>query len=465
MSLILLIFIYLIILTNSLKIDNWKIDTWKNKKIYQIPEYIDKNKLEIVLNKINNFTPIVFAGECDNLKNNIARASYGQSFLLMGGDCAELFDEFNVNKIRDTYRIILQMGMILTYGSGLPTIKIGRMAGQFAKPRSEEYETIDNLKILTYRGDIINDYSFMYRDPDPYRMITAYQQSIQTLNILRAFSSGGYASLNRFKEWNLNFTNKTKENSKYRKLSNKIAKSLKFMNGLGIDTENDIFMKTDFYTGHECLLLPYEQALTRKDTISNNYYDCSAHFLWIGERTRQLDSAQVEFLRGVKNPIGIKLSSNINIKELLQLIKILNPNNTPGRITLITRMGSLKIKEILPNLIKNIQNEKLIVTWCCDPMHANTFKCVNGYKTRDLNLIKLEILEYFNVHKKMNSFPGGIHLELTGQDVTECIGGDVDFIEENDLKKKYLTQCDPRLNSNQALEIAFMVSDLLEKNF
>ena len=448
---------------NSYNIDSWTVNSWKDKKLNQIPEYNDKKKLDNVTNKLKNYSPLVFAGECDNLQTSIAKTAFGQNFLLMGGDCAEIFNEFSIDKVRDTYRIILQMGMILTYGSGLPTTKIGRIAGQFAKPRSESYEKINEKDVLTYRGDIINGYSEFDREPDPERMLSAYQQSVQTLNMLRGFSTGGYADINRLHAWNLDFVEKSKEGSKYRELSNKITKSLRFLKGLGMNTNSDLITKTNIYTGHECLLLPYEESLTRKDSITGKYYDCSSHFLWIGERTRQLDGAHLEFLRGVSNPIGIKLSDKINIDEITSLIKIINPDNIPGRITLITRMGHDKIKTVLPKLIRIIQNESLCVTWCCDPMHANTFKTKNGIKTRDFNLIKLEIIEYFNVHSKMGTFPGGLHLELTGQNVTECIGGEVDKITVEDLNLKYLSQCDPRLNADQSLEIAFIVSDLLQR--
>lgn len=456
-----LILLHLLNITSCYKSD-WNLDSWKTKKIYQIPEYKDKEKLNSVLNKIAKSSPIIFAGECENLKYSIAKACYGKSFLLFGGDCAELFDEFSIDKIRDDYRLILQMGMVLTYGTNLPTIKIGRIAGQFAKPRSEEYEKIDEKKILTYRGDIINDYSINNRDPEPERMLNAYYQSIQTLNILRGFSSGGYADINRIHLWNLDFAKNTHEGSTYNNIANKITKSLKFLNGLGVDTNSDIFRKTDFYTSHECLLLPYEQALTRKDSTTNKYYDCSSHFLWIGERTRQIDGAHIEFLRGVNNPIGIKLSDKVNIEEIIKIIKILNPENIPGRITLIIRMGAENIKNILPKLIEKIKQENLLITWCCDPMHANTIKLSNGIKTRNFNDIKNEIFEYFKVHRMMNTFPGGIHLELTSKNVTECVGGKINKIKESDLLTKYLSHCDPRLNPIQSLEIAFMIANLSE---
>jgi len=439
----------------------WSPNSWRQKPVKQIPKYPDIIELENVENQLKKKAPIIFAGECDNLQEQLVKISCGQGFLLMGGDCAELFSEFGVDKIRDTYRLILQMGMILTYASGLPTIKIGRIAGQFAKPRSDEFEIVNGEKVLTYRGDIIHDIN--NRTPDPSRLLDAYYQSVQTLNILRAFSSGGYADMNRVHTWNLDFTEKTTEGSKYRDLANKVTKSLQFISGLGIDKNNIIFKQTNIYTAHECLLLNYEEALTRKDSISNNYYDCSAHMVWLGERTRDLDHAHIEFLRGIKNPIGIKISDKVTPDILLELLNILNPDNIPGRIVLITRMGEEKLRTSLPNLIRCVQNKAKNVVWCCDPMHANTIKTSKNIKTRNFKAIKDEIVAFFHIHQKMGSIPGGLHLELTGQDITECIGGTIDTINESDLEKNYLSQCDPRLNSNQSLEIAFLVSDLLNK--
>lgn len=461
--------IIIIICFNLFVINAWeqpldyKLNSWKNKKISQIPEYKDNKKFDKVMSELKNFSPIVFAGECDILKDSIANACFGKNFILIGGDCAEEFDKFNVDNVRDTYRLILQMSMIFTYGSGLPTIKIARIAGQFAKPRSDEYEKYLDKSVLTYRGDIINGYDLSEREPDPDRMISAYHQSVQTLNILRAFGSGGYANVNRVNSWILDFAEKTETGSKYRNFAKDVTKSLKFVNGLGININSDKFTQTYLYTAHECLLLPYEEALTRIDSRKNIYYDCSAHLVWLGERTRQLDSAHVEFLRGINNPIGIKISQNINADELVQLLKILNPNNTPGRILLMTRMGEKNIANVLPNLIKKIKNDDLFVTWCCDPMHANTIKTIGGIKTRNLDSIKNEITEYFKIHKKMKTFPGGVHLELTPTNVTECIGGNINNIKELDLIKKYDSKCDPRLNYFQSLELSFLISDLLSE--
>jgi 3-deoxy-7-phosphoheptulonate synthase len=439
----------------------WSKSSWRNKPVQQIPKYFDNDKLIHVEGQLSKQAPLVFAGECDNLQESLAKICFRQGFLLMGGDCAELFNEFSITKIRDSYRLILQMGMILTYGSGLPTTKIGRMAGQFAKPRSDEFEIVNNRSVLTYRGDIINDIN--NREPDPNKMIDAYHQSTQTLNLLRAFSSGGYADVNRIHSWNLDFVEKTIEGSKYRLLANEVSQSLRFIKGLGIDINSNDFKQTNFYTAHECLLLNYEEALTRIDSRSEKFYDCSAHMVWLGERTRNLDGAHVEFMRGINNPIGIKLSEKIKESELVELINILNPSNVPGKIVLITRMGSQNLKIKLPSLIREVQKNGFNVVWCCDPMHANTIKTKTNIKTRSFDAIKDEVIAFFEIHKSLGSYPGGLHLELTGQDITECIGGEYDSIKENDLNKNYLSQCDPRLNSMQSLELAFLVSDLLSK--
>jgi len=450
--------IYFILFQLFTMINSWSKTSWRTKKINQIPKFPNEEELSKVELTLSKVAPLVFAGECDNLKESLSKISIGQGFLLMGGDCAESFKDFNVDKVRDTYRLILQMGLILTYGSGLPVTKIGRMAGQFAKPRSDEF---DSNGLLTYRGDIINDIND--RTPDPQRMLQAYYQSVQTLNILRAFSYGGYADINRVHAWNLDFVEKSFEGSKYRELADKVSQSLRFIQGLGINTRDDKFIATNMYTGHECLLLNYEEPLTRIDSRTNKPYDCSAHLVWLGERTRQLDGAHIEYMRGINNPIGIKLSDKVNGDELIQLLDILNPDNIPGRIVLITRMGPIKLKEKLPELIRIIQKNAYNVVWCCDPMHANTIKTDTGIKTIHFNLIKDEVIEFFNIHRKMGTYPGGLHLELTNEDVTECTGGEINSILESDLNKAYLSQCDPRLNGFQSLELAFIVANLLNK--
>jgi len=448
----------LVLLGLLIHVNAWTKSSWRTKQIWQIPEYPNEAKLNYYENKLSKLSPLVFAGECDNLQNELAKISNGQGFLLMGGDCSESFNEFSTDRVRDIYRLILQMGMILTHGNGLPTTKIARIAGQFAKPRSEAFEMVENKKVLTYRGDIIN--SLENREPDPKRMLQAYYQSVQTLNILRAFSYGGYADINRVHSWNIDFVEKTKSGSKYRKFADKVTKSLNFVQGLGVNIRDEKFKSTNIYTGHECLLLNYEEALTRNDSRTGNPYDCSGHLVWLGERTRQLDSAHVEFMRGIKNPIGIKISEKITTGELEQLINILNPSNVPGKIVLITRMGGDKLREKLPELIRTVQKNAFNVVWCCDPMHGNTIKTKSGIKTRKFEDILYEIESFFEIHKKLGSFPGGLHLELTPDNVTECIGGDTNTINEFDLDKMYLSQCDPRLNGLQALELAFYISEL-----
>ena len=450
--------IYLLILIKPVfSLEHWSKTSWRTKKINQMPTYKNLNELETVEKSLANVAPLVFAGECDNLKESLAKISMGQGFLLMGGDCAESFKDFKTEKIRDTYRLILQMGLVLTYGSGLPVTKIGRIAGQFAKPRSEEFELDGSL---TYRGDIINDIN--NRTADPTRMLDAYHQSSQTLNILRAFSYGGYADINRVHAWNLDFVEKTPVGSKYRELADQVDQSLRFIRGLGINTKDDKFVATNIYTGHECLLLNYEESLTRVDSISNRLYGCSGHLLWLGERTRQFDGAHIEYMRGINNPIGIKISDKIKPEELIDLLNILNPDNIPGRIVLITRMGAEKLKEKLPLLIRVIQRDAYNVVWCCDPMHANTIKTTSGIKTRPFDLVKKEVIAFFEIHKKAGTFPGGLHLELTNEDVTECTGGETKTINEIDLEKAYLSQCDPRLNGIQSLELAFITAELLK---
>jgi 3-deoxy-7-phosphoheptulonate synthase len=447
-----------------LGLDNlWTKNSWKSKLIKQIPNYPNIYELTKVENELENKAPIIFAGECENLKENLAKITNGEGFLLMGGDCAETFKDFNVNKVRDTYRLLLQMGLILSFGSGVPITKIGRIAGQFAKPRSDEYENINGTNILTYRGDIINGYEpdLNIRTPDPNRMLTAYYQSVQTLNILRAFSSGGYADISRVHSWNLDFVEKTLEGSKYRNLANKVDKSLQFIKAIGFNINDEKLKQTVFYTGHECLLLNYETPLTRQDSITNKWYDCSTHLPWLGERTRELNGAHVEYLRGINNPIGIKISDKCESEYLIKLIKTLNPHNTAGKIIIISRMGS-KLSIVLPKLIRAIQNEALNVVWCCDPMHANTIKTKSNIKTRLFASIKQEINDFFDIHRKMGSYPGGIHLELTCEDVTECIGGEIENISEVDLDKNYLSNCDPRLNSIQSLELAFLIAEKMK---
>eukprot|EP00612_Vaucheria_litorea_P005534 CAMPEP_0171461870 /NCGR_PEP_ID=MMETSP0945-20130129/6138_1 /TAXON_ID=109269 /ORGANISM="Vaucheria litorea, Strain CCMP2940" /LENGTH=471 /DNA_ID=CAMNT_0011988289 /DNA_START=186 /DNA_END=1601 /DNA_ORIENTATION=+ len=444
---------------------DWSVDSWRNKEAYQMPVYNDQEKLADAERILSRQSPLVFAGECRELHNELAKASEGKGFLIMGGDCAESFDEFNVNHVRDTFKVILQMALILTYGAAIPITKVGRMAGQFAKPRSDPFEIRNGIKLPSYRGDIVNGEQFTKdaRENDPYRMIAAYHQSSQTLNILRAFATGGFADINRLHAWNLDFVKKTEPGSKYRIMAEKVDESLRFMKAIGVDISDSKFKQTSFYTAHECLLLPYEQALTRIDSTTDKWYDCSSHMLWVGERTRQLDAAHLEFVRGIENPLGVKISDKCSPDDLLKLLDIINPENVPGRVTLITRMSAEKLRNHLPILIKAVQKEGRKVLWISDPVHGNTIKTESGYKTRPFDAIRAELRAFFDVHAEMGTHPGGMHIEMTGEDVTECIGGSVDSISEADLSKRYNTYCDPRLNGMQSLELAFLVGDRMRK--
>ncbi|KAL6878418.1 hypothetical protein ACP4OV_012588 [Aristida adscensionis] len=442
----------------------WAVDSWKAKKALQLPEYPSAEELEAVLKTIEAFPPIVFAGEARRLEERLADAAMGRAFLLQGGDCAESFKEFNGNNIRDTFRVLLQMSAVLMFGAQMPVIKVGRMAGQFAKPRSEAFEVRDGVKLPSYRGDNINGDAFdeKSRIPDPQRMIRAYAQSAATLNLLRAFATGGYAAMQRVTQWNLDFTEHSEQGDRYRELAHRVDEALGFMSAAGLTVDHPLMKSTEFWTSHECLLLPYEQALTRKDSTSGLYYDCSAHMLWVGERTRQLDGAHVEFLRGIANPLGIKVSDKMNPNELVKLIEILNPSNKPGRITIITRMGAENMRVKLPHLIRAVRHAGQIVTWITDPMHGNTIKAPCGLKTRPFDSILAEVRAFFDVHEQEGSYPGGVHLEMTGQNVTECIGGSrpVTF---DDLGDRYHTHCDPRLNASQSLELSFIIAERLRK--
>ncbi|KAJ0580581.1 putative 3-deoxy-7-phosphoheptulonate synthase [Helianthus annuus] len=399
-----------------------------------------------------------------NLEDRLGEAALGKAFLLQGGDCAESFKEFNANYIRDTFRVILQMGAVLMFGGQMPVIKVGRMAGQFAKPRSDPFEEKDGVKLPSYRGDNVNGDAFdlKSRTPDPQRLIRAYSQSAATLNLLRAFATGGYAAMQRVNQWNLDFTENSEQGDRYRELANQVDEALGFMAAAGLTIDHPIMTTTDFWTSHECLHLPYEQSLTRLDSTSGLYYDCSAHFLWVGERTRQLDGAHVEFLRGIANPLGIKVSDKMDPNELNKIIDILNPENKPGRITIITRMGAENMRVKLPHLIRAVRRAGQIVTWVTDPMHGNTIKAPSGLKTRPFDAIRAEVRAFFDVHEQEGSHPGGVHLEMTGQNVTECIGGSR-TVTFDDLGSRYHTHCDPRLNASQALELAFIIAERLRK--
>ncbi|MAQ56096.1 MAG: 3-deoxy-7-phosphoheptulonate synthase class II [Rhodospirillales bacterium] len=410
--------------------------------------------------------PLVFAGEARTLRDHLARVAQGEAFLLQGGDCAESFSEFRADNIRDTFKVLLQMAVALTFGASCPVVKVGRLAGQFAKPRSAPTETIDGQELPSYRGDIVNDMAFTSksREPDPDRMLRAYNQAASTLNLLRAFAQGGFADLHQLHRWNLDFVKESQQGEYYEEIATRIDETLGFMAACGLTSETiPQLRETDFYTSHEALLLVYEQALTRQDSLTGRWYDCSAHMLWIGDRTRQLDSAHVEFLRGVENPLGLKCGPSLEPDELIKLIDILNPENDAGRLTLICRMGADGVAEHLPPLIKAVEKEGRTVVWSCDPMHGNTIKASNGYKTRPFDMILKEVDAFFDIHRSEGTYAGGVHFEMTGQDVTECTGGAQAITEEN-LSDRYHTFCDPRLNANQSLELSFQIAERLKRH-
>ena len=439
----------------------WSPDSWRNMPIRQVPEYPDQAALAAMEGKIARFPPLVFAGEARRLKAGLARAGDGQAFVLQGGDCAESFGDFTANVIRDTFRVLLQMAVVLTFGGALPVVKLGRMAGQFAKPRSSDSETRDGVTLPSYRGDIINgpDFDPASRIPDPARMEFAYMQSAGTLNLLRAFATGGYADLHEVHRWNLGFVERSPLADRYADLATRIDQTLSFMQACGMSDLPQV-RETDFYTSHESLLLPYEQAMTRVDSTSGDWYACSAHFLWIGDRTRQPEGAHVEFLRGVKNPIGMKVGPSMDADELVRLTEILNPSNEKGRLTLISRMGADKVEAKLAPLVRAVTRAGRNVVWLCDPMHGNT-TTVAGYKTRPFDSIISEVRGFFDVHEAESSFAGGVHVEMTGSNVTECLGG-AHKLSETDLAANYATSCDPRLNAEQSLELAFLIAEELK---
>ncbi|MCC6718651.1 MAG: 3-deoxy-7-phosphoheptulonate synthase class II [Acetobacteraceae bacterium] len=439
----------------------WFPASWRAHTAHQQPVYPDPAALAAAEAKMRSSPPLVFAGEARSLTSALGRVSAGKAFLLQGGDCAESFGEFHANLIRDTFRTILQMAVVMTFGAGMPVVKLGRMAGQFAKPRSSDSETIGAETLPSYRGDIINGPAFTAADrtPDPARMREAYYQSAVTLNLLRAFAQGGFADLHRVHQWNRDFVANSPLGPRYEDIARRIDESLAFMSACGLSNQPAL-TETDFWTSHEALLLPYEEALTRTDSLTGRSYACSAHMLWIGERTRQPDGAHVEFLRGVGNPIGMKVGPTMKPDELLALCRTLNPDNIPGRLTLITRMGAAKLSEVLPGLLRAAKAEGLNLVWCCDPMHGNTVKASSGYKTRDFGAILAELRAFFAAHRAEATHAGGIHVEMTGKDVTECTGG-AQAIGDDDLAARYDTLCDPRLNGAQALELAFLVAEEL----
>ena len=446
--------------------NGWTPATWRSKPIEQAPSYPDAAKLAAVEVQLAGFPPLVFAGEARKLKKALGNVAAGEAFVLQGGDCAESFAEHSADNIRDFFRLFLQMAVVLTFAGSMPVVKIGRVAGQFAKPRSSDIETQNGVSLPSYRGDIVNDIAFTKeaRVPDPERQLLAYRQSAATLNLIRAFANGGYANLENAHRWMLGFVKDSPQSARYDELANRITEALDFMRACGIDPESHPEMRTtDFYTSHEALLLGFEQAMTRTDSTSGDWYATSGHMVWIGDRTRQLDHAHVEYARGIKNPIGLKCGPSLGGDELIKLIDVLNPEDEPGRLTLICRFGSEKVEESLPKLIRAVKREGRRVVWSCDPMHGNTIKAGNSYKTRPFERIMAELGGFFAVHRAEGTVPGGVHLEMTGNDVTECTGG-ARAITEMDLHDRYHTYCDPRLNAEQAIESAFLIAELLKRS-
>lgn len=444
---------------------NWSARSWRDKAIQQQPNYASKPALQQVEQQLKTFPPLVFAEEIRALRSQLGRVSQGHGFLLQGGDCAETFSDFTAPKIRDTFKVILQMAVVLTFAGSCPVTKVARMAGQYAKPRSSDFETVDGIALPSYRGDIINgaDFTVEAREPDPQRMINAYHHSAATLNLLRAFAQGGLADLHKVHKWNMSFVEANPLKEQYLRVAEQIQSALKFMEVLGINAEsNATIHETQLFTSHEALLLPYEEALTRTDTLTGLPYDCSAHMVWIGERTRQIDHAHVEFMRGIHNPLGVKIGPTSHPDDVIRLLDVLNPSNEAGRITLITRMGANTLADALPAIVRRVKAEGRHVVWSSDPMHGNTVKAENGLKTRNFDAIHQELRQFFAVHQAEGTYPGGVHLEMTGEDVTECTGGAYQ-ISEHDLTQRYRTQCDPRLNADQVLELAFLVAESLKE--
>lgn len=443
---------------------NWTPQSWRAKPIKQVPSYPDAQVLADVESRLRSYPPLVFAGEARKLTRQLGEVAEGRAFLLQGGDCAESFAEHGADNIRDFFRVFLQMAVVLTFGASQPVVKVGRIAGQFAKPRSSDTEIKDGIELPAYRGDIINgiDFEPASRIPDPNRQEMAYRQSAATLNLLRAFAQGGYANLENVHQWMLGFVGNSPQGERYEALAQRISETIGFMRSIGITADSNASLReTDFYTSHEALLLGYEEALTRVDSTSGDWYGTSGHMIWIGDRTRQPDHAHVEYCRGIKNPLGLKCGPSLDPDGLLKLIDQLNPENEAGRLTLIARFGYDKVSDHLPKLIRAVEREGRKVVWSCDPMHGNTITA-NGYKTRPFDRILKEVETFFAVHRSEGSYPGGIHIEMTGNNVTECTGG-ARAISAEDLSDRYHTHCDPRLNADQALELAFLVAELLKK--
>jgi 3-deoxy-7-phosphoheptulonate synthase len=444
--------------------DSWTPSTWRDHPVVQQPQWPDQGAYETVLKHLGTLPPLVFAGEARDLTAQLGEVAEGRAFLLQAGDCAESFDGFSADAIRDKLRVILQMAVVLTYSSGVPTLKVGRIAGQFAKPRSADTETVDGVELPSFRGHIVNDIAFSEgaRTADPERLIQAYHQSASTLNLLRAFTKGGFADLAQVHEWNQEFVASSNEGRRYNQVADEIDRALRFMRACGIDSESQPGLhEVDFFTSHEALILGYEEAMTRQDSLTGDWYDCSAHMIWIGERTRDIDGAHVEFFRGIKNPIGCKVGPTATADEVLALCETLNPDRVPGRLTLVSRMGADHVTDLLPPLLEAVQDAGHPVVWACDPMHGNTFTSDSGKKTRHLDDVEREVAGFFAAHLHVGTWPGGIHVELTGDDVTECLGG-AEEIHDADLTSRYETMCDPRLNGRQSLDLAFRVAELLQ---
>jgi 3-deoxy-7-phosphoheptulonate synthase len=444
--------------------NDWKPTSWRSHAIAQSPTWPDDDHLTRVETELATKPPLVFAGEAGRLQEHLGLVADGKAFLLQAGDCAESFNDASADAIRDKLRVILQMAVALTYAAGVPVIKVGRIAGQFAKPRSDPYEERDGVTLESFRGHIVNSEEFdaESRRPNPDRLLAAYHQSVATLNLLRAFTTGGFAALSRVHAWNQEFVANSLEGKRYAMIADEIERAVQFMKACGIDLHDDKALQgVDFYTSHEALILPYEQALTRRDSLTGDWYDCSAHMLWIGDRTHQLDGAHVEFLRGVANPLGLKVGPSVEIDELRSLLDVLDPHNAPGRMTLIARMGHERISEKLPPLVEALRDEGRRVLWTCDPMHGNTFVASGGQKTRHFDDVLSETSQFFAVHQALGTWPGGLHVELTGDDVTECLGGG-SHLKEGDLEFNYTSICDPRLNATQSLDMAFHVAEFLQ---
>ncbi|NNF55190.1 MAG: 3-deoxy-7-phosphoheptulonate synthase class II [Acidimicrobiales bacterium] len=442
---------------------NWTPDSWRTFEALQQPLWPEQDQLDRVEKTLSTVPPLVFAGETRDLRQRLAKVSRGEAFLLQAGDCAESFDGFNADQIRDKLKVILQMAVVLTYSSGVPAIKVGRIAGQFAKPRSNPTETVDGTELPSFLGHMVNDLPFSDADrrPNPERLLHAYNQSASTLNLLRAFTKGGFADLHRVNTWNSEFVAQSPSGQRYAQLGDEITRALRFMEAAGISSHHPEIHEADFFTSHEALILQYEEALTRKDSLTGDWYNCSAHMVWIGERTRKLDGAHVEFFRGIHNPIGCKIGPTATPDEVVALCDALDPDRSPGRLTLISRMGHQGVAEGLPPLLKAVRESGHPVVWACDPMHGNTFTADSGHKTRDFEHVVAEVAGFFSAHKEAGTHPGGIHVEVTGDDVTECVGG-ASVVETTDLSKRYETMCDPRLNASQGIELAFRVAELLQ---